>query len=76
MQLINWSDQDHSLNLNIMDDTHREFVVIINQLNTASDADFKGLFEKLLIHTEAHFARENELMEKTGFPAIAEQKSK
>lgn len=74
MQLINWSDEDHSLNLDIMDDTHREFVDIINQLNSASDAEFRGLFEKLLVHTESHFARENELMEKTGFPAIAEHK--
>jgi len=74
MQLINWSDEEHSLQLDIMDDTHREFVAIINQLNSASDAEFRRLFEKLHVHTEAHFARENELMEKTCFPAITEHK--
>lgn len=70
--LIEQFEQRHLLGLSQMDDTHREFVELVNQLDTADKPEFIGLFGKLLAHTEAHFEIENALMRESGFPAIRE----
>ncbi len=71
-ELISWSDKEHSLNVDRMDDTHKEFTDLINKLYIAPDEEFRYLFDKLCNHTEKHFSQENELMLQTSFPAIAE----
>ncbi len=55
-----------------MDQTHAEFIQLVNRLGQASKADFPDLFHQLVQHTEAHFAAENELMACSGFPALRE----
>lgn len=57
-----------------IDSDHHEFVLLVNQLDAASNADFPLLFQQLLQHTEQHFAMENQLMADYGFPAETEHK--
>jgi hemerythrin len=52
-----------------MDDTHREFVDIVNALLSAPDAELPGHLEAFAKHAEAHFSQEHEWMEATEFPA-------
>lgn len=62
----------YKLGVSRMDETHQEFIDLVNKLGIASKAEFSLLFEQLLEHTEKHFADENQLMQTTGFPAIRE----
>lgn len=74
MTSINWNDNEHSLAVGVMDDTHREFVALYNQVMSASDETFAQLFETFFTHTEAHFLNEDRLMEQSGFPALSEHR--
>lgn len=65
-------EQAYVLGLDDMDTTHREFVALLNQLDTASKQDFIPLFAEFVQHTEAHFAQEYEWMQTYGFPPIRE----
>jgi hemerythrin len=53
-----------------MDQTHREFVVLVDALLTAGDADLPARFDEFLQHTEAHFAEELKSMHACQFPPI------
>ncbi|MCK9609121.1 MAG: hemerythrin family protein [Methylomonas sp.] len=55
-----------------IDSDHESFVTLLNQLDTAGDAEFPGLFRHLFEHTEQHFAMEDRLMRDSRFPAEAE----
>jgi hemerythrin len=46
----------------LIDRDHDEFIALINQLDSASNADFPVLFQQLHEHTEQHFDRENQLI--------------
>jgi hemerythrin-like metal-binding protein len=65
-------EQAYLLGLEDMDQTHREFVELLNKLDSASKADFIPLFAELLAHTQAHFTTENDWMQQCAFPAIRE----
>ena len=62
-----WNDS-YLLGYGPMDDTHREFVEIVNGLLTCSDADVAAQLEAFARHAEAHFAEEDAWMERTDFP--------
>ena len=72
MKVIEWSEEKFSLGYSVMDDTHREFVDMVNRLAEAKDDDFPALFNAFVLHTQDHFDREEVLMKKTSFPASAE----
>lgn len=74
MSIIDWRDDRFELGVDVMDDTHREFVEQVNQLQQASDADFPALFDRFIEHTRAHFEMEEKLMRDTRFPSYAEHK--
>jgi len=59
----------------LIDTDHDEFIDLVNTLDTASNTDFPALFRRLHEHTEAHFERENRLMEQFGFPAELEHRA-
>lgn len=68
--LIDPDNPAYVLGVTAMDETHFEFIELINQLGAANNkALFIELFIKLFVHTEAHFEAENQLMLQTGFPA-------
>lgn len=54
-----------------MDDTHREFVAVVDTLLTCADADFAARLRAFIVHAEAHFAEERVMREVTDFPATA-----
>ena len=70
--LISDFDNAYQLDHTQMDQTHREFVDLVNQIESCDQAAFKAGFQALVTHTEAHFAAEQLLMEQSGFPATAE----
>ena len=57
-----------------IDQDHDEFIILLNRLNDADNAEFPALFQQLFEHTEQHFDKENELMKQYAFPAEAEHK--
>ncbi|MDJ0738529.1 MAG: hemerythrin domain-containing protein [Gammaproteobacteria bacterium] len=60
------------LGVDDMDDTHREFVELVNRMGDADTVGFIELFPLLIAHTERHFENETSLMRQSGFPAIRE----
>jgi hemerythrin-like metal-binding protein len=56
----------------LIDRDHDEFIALLNQLDTAGNADFPALFQKLHEHTEQHFDRENQLMQQFAYPGEIE----
>ena len=72
MSLIDPYDPAFRLDRDEMDETHREFLVLLNSLAEARGHDFEKLFLSLCEHTEQHFAQEKEWMQESGFPAIGE----
>lgn len=74
-ELIPWNDA-LSLHISSMDDTHREFIGLINQCAACSDKhEFIALYDQLIEHTRDHFANEEEKMRQSAFPAIDEHQS-
>lgn len=64
---IAWTDM-YLLGYGPMDDTHREFVDIVAQLQTAADDRLDEAMAKLRAHAESHFAQEDAWMRATDFP--------
>jgi len=62
-----------------MNDTHLEEMLLVNKLDTAAKKNdisaVSEILNELLEHTVAHFSRENEMMEKSKFPAYAMHKA-
>ncbi|MES9875360.1 MAG: hemerythrin domain-containing protein [Candidatus Sedimenticola sp. 6PFRAG7] len=70
--LIDHFEEQYRLGIDEMDDTHREFVDLVNRQEKADKAEFIRLFEELVVHTRHHFEAENSRMKESGFPAINE----
>jgi len=62
-----------------MNDTHLEETLLINKLEKAAkegrEEDVLKTLKELLEHTIIHFSKEEEMMEKTSFPAYPVHKS-
>jgi hemerythrin len=65
---MQWSDK-LELGLRRMDDTHREFVDLYNQVLNAAPEAFVERMDAFIAHTVEHFEQENRWMEKVDFPA-------
>jgi hemerythrin-like metal-binding protein len=65
---MQWSE-DYILNNSAMDDTHREFVELLNEVLLADDTRLLAQWESLVDHTHEHFDREDRWMLATGFTA-------
>lgn len=70
--IINPDNPHYRLGVEQMDQTHSEFIALINRLAGSDRDDFIRLFDELVRHTRAHFASEARLMELYRFPAIRE----
>ena len=57
-----------------MDDTHKEFITLLNQLADSADSEFASRFDALISHTTSHFQQEEKLMSESRFPATAEHR--
>jgi hemerythrin-like metal-binding protein len=66
MAYLEWSDA-LSLDLPLMDDTHREFVDLLAQVQHAPDTQLADAWLALISHTDAHFGQEDRWMAATRF---------
>lgn len=66
MPLLEWTNA-LSLDLPLMDDTHREFVDLLTQVELASDETLLTAWQALIDHTDAHFGQEDRWMAATRF---------
>jgi hemerythrin len=69
MSTLTWSEA-LAVNQADMDDTHREFVELLAEVEHALDEDHESVgdrFQRFLAHTEEHFAQEERWMARIGF---------
>lgn len=71
-ELIDSHCADYMLGLDEVDQTHREFIALLNSMLDTDKQQFVTAFSRLVEHTRDHFANEKQLMQKSGFPAMAE----
>jgi hemerythrin len=64
---LSWSDE-YLLGYGPMDQTHREFVTIVNDLLQCEDSAVVGHLQAFARHAEAHFKEEDGWMERSAFP--------
>lgn len=69
MAVLEWS-AELELQTAVMDDTHREFVALLNAMGDAADGDMLASVDAFLAHTERHFAQEEQWMTATAFPPL------
>lgn len=65
---MEWKES-FDLGLARMDDTHREFVELYNNLANSPSDRFVDDLDRFIEHTILHFEQENRWMDKVGFPA-------
>ena len=61
-----WSDA-LSLDLDFMDETHREFIDLLAAIEVADDERVVACFAAMIEHTEGHFGAEDRWMQDTQF---------
>jgi len=64
---MEWDDS-LVLDRGVMDDTHREFIGLLNRLADAPDDQMLAALDEFIAHTEAHFSQEQRWMEQMSFP--------
>lgn len=69
MAHLAWSEA-LELGLDVMDDTHREFVDLLARCEAAPDAELPAAWDDLVAHTDDHFGREDAWMAATGFTSV------
>jgi len=69
MAVIEWKPE-FELGLQPMDETHREFIAMLNDLEAAPDEEIDEKLDQFIAHTVAHFEQENHWMRLSGFPPI------
>lgn len=70
-----WDEARHTLGLDEMDATHREFIAQVAALIAASNAEFPTLFQALVNHTSEHFKAEGQLMRASKYRGLPEHES-
>ncbi len=70
MTLITWSNE-LKRGIGFQDEDHEEAVKIMNAMQNCSDEELPALYDQLHSHTKEHLERENELMVRINFFAIA-----
>jgi hemerythrin-like metal-binding protein len=69
MSLLTWSER-LALGHPMMDETHEEFVGLLNDLGTAEGDQILVRLDAFIAHTEKHFSQENAWMEELQYPRI------
>ncbi len=67
MPVMEWNE-NLVLDRGVMDDTHREFIGLLNRVADARDGELLAVLDEFIAHTEAHFAQEQLWMEQMSFP--------
>ncbi len=69
MSVIEWHD-GLNVGVDFMDDDHTEAAALINALAATAGEERVAVLETFIGHCREHFAREEAMMEKTGFFAL------
>lgn len=67
--LLAWSSE-LALDQTTMDDTHREFVDLLNRVAAVPEAELPASLDAFIAHTEAHFGEEERWMQEFAFPPL------
>ncbi|MBX9964362.1 MAG: hemerythrin domain-containing protein [Burkholderiales bacterium] len=67
MATLDWTSE-LELGDDRIDETHREFVEMVNAVGTATDEQMLAMVDALIAHTEEHFGQEQRWMAATEFP--------
>jgi len=67
--LLEWTDA-LALDENTMDDTHREFVDLLNRVAAAPESELLASLDEFVKHTEEHFSQEERWMKDFAFPPL------
>jgi len=67
--LLEWSEA-LALDQNTMDDTHREFVDLLNRVAAAPEHELLTSLDEFITHTEEHFGQEERWMQEFAFPPL------
>jgi hemerythrin-like metal-binding protein len=70
-----WDEARHTLGMDEMDKTHREFIAQVAALIAADNAEFPPLFQALVNHTREHFTAEGLLMRASKYKGLPEHES-
>lgn len=70
-----WDESRHTLGMDEMDITHREFIDQLAALIAASNAEFPAMFQTLINHTAAHFKAEGLMMRASKYRGLPEHES-
>ena len=70
MPVMEWDD-NLVLDRGVMDETHREFIGLLNRLDDAPDDQMLAVLDEFIAHTETHFRQERNWMEAMAFPPTA-----
>jgi hemerythrin len=69
MSMLAWR-AELELGLEPMDETHRQFVSMLNDMDLCPDSELPRRLQQFAAHTVAHFEQENAWMRGCGFPPI------
>ncbi|MGD8790070.1 MAG: hemerythrin, partial [Burkholderiales bacterium] len=61
MPVMEWRNE-LALDSGVIDDTHKEFVDLLNRVYDAPDDQLLSVLDEFISHTEAHFAQEQRWM--------------
>ena len=75
IHLAMWNEARHTLGMEEMDTTHREFIAQVAALIAADNAEFPALFQALVNHTREHFTAEGQLMRASKYKGLPEHES-
>jgi len=67
--LLAWSSE-LALDENTMDDTHREFVELLNRVAASPENELLAGLDEFIKHTEEHFGQEERWMQEFAFPPL------
>ena len=70
MPVMEWNES-LMLDRGVMDETHQEFVELLNRLADAPDEKMLAILDEFIVHTQQHFAREQRWMEEMAFAPLA-----
>jgi len=68
MPVMEWNEA-LVLDQGLMDETHREFISLLNRLAEAPESEMLAVLDEFIAHTEAHFSQEQRWMEQMAFTA-------
>lgn len=69
MPVMEWNES-LMLDRGPMDETHEEFVELLNRLADAPDEKMLAVLDEFIVHTEEHFAQEQRWMEQMAYPPL------